>query len=797
MMLKSYFVVAIRNIFKGKGHMFINICGLAIGLAVFMIISKYVYDELRYDQFHENPETLYRIGLKGDLGSFAFETATSGGPAGWSLQNDFPEVINACRLRMIANPPLFSVGQKAFYQDKVFFADSTFFQLFTANFIAGDGASALQAPHSLVLTQSTATKYFGNENPIGKEITWGQNETFTITAVVADPPEFTHLKYQALASFSSLKTRENYEGFYNSWFTFTIHNYFRISKAADINALQKKLPDFLQTYMGEGIAQYGGEFEFFFQPVTDIHLHSNLKHEFAPGGDVNKVYIFSGIAVLILLIAGINFINLYNASSIKRIQEICMRKILGAERRMLIIQFLLESSLVCLLAILLAAFLVTIFLPTFNSIVGAQIIFTDFPVKYMILLVTGLFIVIALLTGVYPALLLSGFQPLQALKGHSGIFTNQKLQKNLLVGFQFAVSIAMICTSLLVLKQLNYIKGIDSGLAAGNMLIVPLTNQELQNDYQILKEQLSQSSGVLHITSSSNYPGKFTRRSGFLPEGLSEKKSTLINNIRVDENFVQVMGLDIVTGENILGHTGEARSDILINQTLQEKLGWQDPIGRTLEDGRGEKLNVIGVVKDFHFASFHKTIEPLIIRFNPAGQNFMFIKISSEDVAGTIHTLQNRWNSITVNFPFEYFFMDETIDNLYNTDVQTSKMVSYFTILAIFIAALGLFALTQFSVERRLKEIGIRKILGASLPQIILLISKEFTGQVLAANLVAWPLAYWAMDRWLQNFAYRIDIDLGSFIIAGAAALLIAFITVSYQAVKAAISDPVKALRYE
>ena len=796
-MLKSYLKAAWRNILKKKLISLISITGLAIALAVCILVAKFVYDELRYDRFYPHAGELYRIALEGELSGIPFATATSGGPAGLALKNDFPEVINACRLRMVSQPPLLAAGIRKFYEEQVFFADSSFFAMFGGQFLAGDPRSALAAPHSMVLTESIARKYFGDADPLGKTLTWNEDELYTISAVVADPPQHTHLKYHALASFSSLAQRPEFQRMYNSWFAFTIHNYVQVSPTADINQLQSKLPVFLDTYMGEGIAQFGGQFAFFFQPVTDIHLRSDLKHEFEPGGDINKVYIFASIAILMLLIAGFNYINLQNAASLKRFHEVGMRKILGASRRTLFGQFLLESVLITLFAILLALLLVQLSLPTFNDIAGTQLDFSDFPLHYLVLFLAGLFVVAGLLTSIYPAIFLSAFRPLQALKGERGSLTDRKMLKHFLVGFQFTVSIALISTSLLVVKQLDYIRQVDTGIAADHVLVLPLSNQDLRSNYPFLKDEFSRLPGVVDVSAASNYPGKFTRRSGFLPEGFSDKESMLINNVLVDPNFTKMMGLRVVAGRDFFEQSTEGSGDVLINRTLQLKLGWQDPIGKTF-DGFGErKLTTIGVVEDFHFASFHKTIEPLIISASPAQVNFMLIRISPEQPAATLGALQSSWERLAEGFPFEYFYLDESIDHLYHADWQASRMVIYFTALAILIACLGLFALAQFNLERRTKEIGIRKVLGASVSQVVMVLSGEFLWRILAANLVAWPLAYWVIDKWLENFAYQIDIGVGSFMIAGFAALLIALLTIGFQSLRAARANPVEALKYE
>jgi putative ABC transport system permease protein len=798
-MLKNYLIVAVRNILRHKVYSIINVAGLAVGMACTILILLWVQFELSYDRYHENADRIYRLGLKLQTSKIKDSIASNGVPAGPTFENKFPEVLRACRFQKGEGVAVVQYKKKKFFEEDIFFTDNSVFKIFTLPLVSGDPKSALKVKNSVVITESIAKKYFGNEDPIGKLIIFNNEYNATVTGVLKNIPENSHFTFNMLLSFETLGSW--LEKAMEHWLL-NIHNYtyLLLQKNCDIKELEKKFPALIDEYMGDMLKAIGGSVELFLQPLTSIHLHSNLKWEIAANGDIAYVYVFSAIALLILFIACINFMNLSTARSVNRAKEVGVRKLLGAHHGNLVNQFFGESILFSLVSIIIALGLVELALSPFQSLSGSHLSSHYMSTPLIVLGCIALMILVGLIAGSYPALFLSAFQPIQALTGRQKTGTAGSLLRNILVLFQFTISIGLIIALAIIFTQLKYMKHKKLGFNKEHIVIIRVTDSTMRRSIEKTKEGLKSYHGISNAAVSNYLPGQGFWMKVIVPEGSELDQTESIGRIRIDSDFISTMDIKLVAGRNFSPQFSTDQSDlIIVNETAVRQWGWHDPIGKTIQvlDDRPITKTIIGVVRDFHAESLHKKIEPVFFEFAPSSSRYIFIKIRPDNIPNTIRYLEKILKQIDPMLPFDYTFLDETFDRNYKAEEKLSKIFSYFTLLAIFIACLGLFGLASFTAEQRTKEIGIRKALGASISGIIFLLSKEFTKWVLLANIIAWPLAYFAMNRWLQNFAYRINIGLGIFVLAGVLALVISLLTVGYQAIKAARSNPVEALRYE
>ncbi len=790
-MIKNYLTVAIRNIARNKTFSAINILGLAIGMACCILILLYVQDELSYDQHHEH--RIYRVAVKAKIDGVLRQGAITSLPMGPALVKDYPEVIEAVRFYG-GDDPRMLVGDQYyhfFYEDDLWFTDPSFFKVFNFPLSQGDPETAFLDPYSVVITEAVAQKYFGEQDPMGQILSFN-DKAFKVTGVLKDKAHNTHFQFDLLAS--PIPSKPNF------WFNHEFYTYLLLQQNDSARELEAKLPDFIERHAGKEYKVLGRPITYFLQPLTDIHLY-NLEGEMSPNGDIRYVYLFLIIALFVLVLACINFMNLSTVRSATRSKEVGMRKVVGANRTQLIRQFMGESILLMLVALLLAVGIVEVSLPEFNVFIQRELVL-DYTGNWHVVL--GLFSVAlfaGLLSGIYPALFLSAFQPVEVLKNTMKRGLKTSSSRKTLVVFQFVISIILIIGTIVVYGQVDYIRNKKLGFNKEHVIVMPDPGEQVTERYRSI---LSTYPNVLNSSRSGSVPGRGAPARPFRP--FSDNTNTdrfMMNYLDVDHEFISTYGLELIEGRDFI--SSEKYGTFILNEAAMRKFGWTSCANQKLEEvypteeGKVKvavRGDVVGVVKDFHYKSLHHKIEPLIIRL-VSWFDYFAIRIRSDDVAGTLSFLKAQWKEIAPNKPFDYFFLDDDYDKLYRTEEQIGTLFGLFSLLAIFVACLGLFGLTSFTAQQRIKEIGIRKVLGASVSNLVLMLSKEFAVLVGLANLIAWPIAYYAMNKWLQDFAYRIDLNIWAFVLSGFLALFIALTTVSYQAWKVARTNPVDALRYE
>jgi len=802
-MLNNYWKIAWRNLLKNKVFFFLNMVSLAIGLAGFVLIGLYVYTELRYDRHHKKADQIYRLVLKGEMGGEFIEAAVTGGPIGPILKAELPEVIQNTQIQEVRRSVHLTYDNKHFFEEKIVYADSSFFDVFDHQFIAGDPQTALEKPFSIVLTRRMAEKIFGNENPAGKVLKWNNSNDFAVTGVIENHTGNSHLQFDAYVSLNTLLANPRTRPMVTSLFTFTTFNYIVVQKGVSITGLQTKVDALVEKHMGEGMREYGGKFTIDLQPLSSIHLHSHLLHELGQQGDISRVYIFSAIAFLILIIACINFVNLSTARSSKRALEIGVRKVFGANRKMLIQQFLGESILISFFSLFTALFLIEMLLPFFNILSGANFNFGWIGnVRFLSLLVLFAFLV-GLVAGIYPAVFLSSFDPGKVIKSDFMNFQGKAGFRNVIVTFQFAISVFLIFSTLIIYRQLHFIENKNLGFDKENLMIVPLRTPAMISKYKTIRGELQNIQGVAEVSASSGYLGNFQQRQGYYPEGVPRTEAWMLLNLQTDFNYPEMIGTKLKSGRGFSENVPADSNAVLINEALAREMDFENPVGHyiALPDGENEatdtRYKIIGVVEDFNFASLRESVKPLLINLNPANLRYLNIRMKPENRETTISAITRKWEEIFPSEPIDYFFLDQRFPELYSGDLKTGNLFVAFTIIAIIIALMGLFGLVFYTTERRTREIGIRKVFGSSVKEIVFRLNNEFIRWLLVASLVAWPVGWVFMNSWLQNFAYRVNIPWWIFGLATVLAVFVSMITISAQAIISARKNPVDALRYE
>ncbi|UOG73041.1 ABC transporter permease [Hymenobacter tibetensis] len=805
-MLRNYLKIALRSLWRNKAFSAINVFGLAIGIATCLIIMLFVQNELSYDRYNEKADRMVRVVFRGSVQGEKMEEGFVMPPVAQTLLAEYPEVEDATRLTNSGGNQRISYGDKSFREDAVAFVDANFFQVFTIPFLQGNSKTALVQPNTIVVSQAMAHKYFGNANPIGKVLTFkGGAQPFKVTGVFDKVPVNSHFHFDFFASLASVPDAKS-----SSWMTSNYFTYLVLPAGYDYKQLDAKLPQVVEKYMGPQLKQAmgmsftqfrqkGNDLGLFLQPLTDIHLRSNFRGNLEAGGDIRYIYIFTAIALFMLVIACINFMNLSTAGASKRAREVGVRKVLGSMKRQLVGQFLLESILLTMVALLLAMVLVTMALPVFNELAGKNLAL-DFAAKPWLLPALLLFgVLVGVLAGSYPAFFLSSFNPVTVLKGRFASGKKSSGLRSGLVVFQFCVSITLIVCTAVVYQQLHYIQSKKLGYDKNHVLVLPETWM-LGKHADAFRQQLQQDPRVLSISTSGYLPAGNSNYNNFLVS-LDNDASRLMKTLRyeVDDHYIPTLGMQLVTGRNFSKRFSSDSVGIILNETAVRAFGWEkNPLDHVLSqsDNQGHKTTyrVIGVVKDFHFKSLHEPISPLVMTLG-SNSGSVIVKAKTTDMAGLVASLKERWSAFSTEEPFTYSFLDERLAQTYDTERKTGRILYIFAALTVFVAYLGLFGLATFTAEQRTREIGIRKVLGASVTNIVGMLSKEFLKLVLVANLVAWPLAWLIMNNWLQNFAYRITIGWWIFAAAGLAALLVALVTVSMKAMHAATSNPIKNLR--
>ena len=807
-MFKNYLKIAARNFLKYKAYSFINIAGLAIGIACCILILLYVQDELSYDRYHQNAEQIYRVVVDENDEGRVRRRASSFIPMAPALAASFPEISRA--VRVFPRSVTVALGrEKIFQEDRFFLVDSTFFEVFSFNFLQGNAPNALTEPAGLIITAATAKKYFGAENAVGKILTIDNRNDFKIVAVVENIPANSHFEFDfltALRNVDLIVGRGLLRDTHQTWHWPPVYTYIVLPPNYAAATFESRVTESLRQLMPKRVA---AQRSFTLQKLTDIHLRSDREEEIAPTGNIAYVYIFSAIAAFILLIACINFMNLATARAAGRAREVGLRKVIGAQRLQLIKQFLGESLFYTVLALLLALALVELLMPSFNTFVGKQIVAHYFSNWNFALGLLGLTFLVALLAGIYPAFFLARFRPVQAFQSKSLAVIGGRAPLRLraiLVVAQFAISITLIVVTAAVQAQLQFIQKQRLGFNKNHIVVLPIRDEAVQSNFAAIKNSLLAQTGVAQATAISNFPwenGYYDFRLN--AEGLPPETQVNMPTLLVDYDFIHTFGMELVAGRDFSReHATDAKEAFILNEAAAHKLGWSEAIGKRIKmsdvaAGRPFEGRVIGVVKNFHLRSLHHEIEPLVMLIAPATfyLDNLAIRIDAQNIPLTLTRLEQKWHEVAPLRPFEYFFLDEAFGKLYRKEQKLAEIFQYFSALAIFVGCLGVFGLASFVAQQKTKEIGIRKVLGASVAGLVGLMSKDFVKLVLAANFLAWPVAYFAMNRWLQDFAYRINLSVEIFFFSGLLALGIALLTVSFQAIKAALTNPVEVLRYE
>lgn len=804
-MISNYFKTTLRIIWRHRVHSIINIVGLAVGMACTILILLWVRFEFSFDRYHENAGRIYRLATDFHFGAFQGKFATSNHPAGPTLQRDYPEVEKAVRFHGVYGGSLVRYKDRQFIEHHLYYADPTVFDVFTLPLLRGDSASALTTAYAVVLSEDTAAKYFNGEDPLGKTIKIGNalhsnlhNEpSFTVTGVFKKVPPNSQFTFDALLSFETIyvgneKQRERWTGDIDNY------TYLLLAPGADYRDLERKLPALVKKHLEKEIQDVGAGFDLFLQPLTRIHLYSKLTAEISWSGIIEAVVAFIGIAVLILIIACINFVNLSTARSAGRAREIGVRKSLGAGRRALVIQFIGESLVFSMISLLLALGLVELLMPLFRSNFPWEVNFGNIYAPATLTGFLALAVMVGILAGSYPALVLSGLQPVRALKGASGAAGSNF--RSLLVVFQFTVTISLIANTVIVYRQFNHMQNLALGYDNRLVAVVRIIDPSIRSSVAAVKAQLKAHHGIAGIAFTSYPPGSYARRNVFAPQGFSYENMQKMDAVSVDADFVPTLGVELAAGRNFDADGANSNSRaLLINETAARQFGWKDAIGKTiteLTDGMPIKT-VIGVMKDFHQRNLYNPIEPLFMENDPAKFNYALVKFRPGNIAEAMGFLEKKWREIDSSGSFHYWFLEDDHSSNYRPIRQIGALFVGFTLVAILIACMGLFGLALFSAAQRTREIGIRKALGATVVDIARLLAQSSIKWVLAANMFAWPLTYWFSRGWLEDYPYRIEIGIGIYVFAGVLSLAVALLTVSWQAIKAARANPVDALRYE
>jgi len=806
-MLRSYLKIGWRHSLNNWALLGINVAGLALGIATCLIIMLFVVDELSFDRYNEKADQIVRVGLHGKVNGEIINEVVTPAPVASTLKAEFPEVVDATRLRSVGNRKI-KYTDITYRNTKLALVDPNFFDVFTLPFIKGDPSTALMEPFTLVITKEQAVKYFGDEDPINKvlDFVWSGNQ-YKVTGVIDKVPANSHFHFDMFASLKGIVDENE-----NSWMASDYHTYLVLHDGTDIKTVEEKLPGIIEKYMGPQVEQIGmtykkfkengNEVGLYVQPLTDIHLYSKGGHsELEAGGDVKSVYIFGAVALFMLFIACTNFMNLSTASATRRSKEVGVKKVLGSQRSQLIYQFLTESFIATGAAMVLALMLVVAVLPAFNQLSGKSLEASFLLSPMVIAALVALGIVISLLAGSYPAFFLSSIRPILALKSKVSSEGRSKGVRSSLVVFQFVISSVLILAILIMNQQMSFIQNKDMGYDRDQLLVLRESYLLGSSNENVFRNQLLSDPRIENVTMSS-----------YVPAGPSDLNMTSIypghdqEAVRrtlfyfIDSHYLATMGMKLVAGRNFESAEGADSLNVLINETAVKTFGLgENPIGKTLtangQNGLKTSITVIGVVKDFHFRSLHESIAPLIMINRPQGG--LIVRAKTSEMAKLISDIEVKWKAFNTGEPFSYGLLDELYNKTYLAEQKMGTILKVFGAITIFVACLGLFGLVTFAAEQRVKEIGVRKVLGADVTQIVSLLSKDMIILVLLSFVIAFPLGYYLMNMWLQDFVYKIDIQWWVFVLSGLTTMLIAFLTMSFKTVKSAMANPVESLRSE
>ncbi len=790
-MLRNYFTTAIRYLSKNPVYAGINIFGLSIGLTCALLILIFINNELSYDRFHDKKDNIYRLVFELSTKGREIHTPQMVAAVGPDMVTEFPEVVSAVRFTQ-PEEGFFGYDESTFNIEKLCYSDSNLFRMFSFELLSGDPDNCLAAPYSLVITEDLARKIFGDENPIGKMLRWNNRDDLTVTGVMKMPPSNSHINFNALISMSTHyrdnKHRMNWSG------GMQYYHYLELLPGADVEGLEGKFPDFMYEKINRQYEKAGVSISASLQRFTDIHLSSDLVGEMSASGSRSAIYLYAAIALFILFIACINFMNLTTALATKRAKEVGMRKVFGAGRSSLIRQFLGESVIMSLMGLLIALILVEILLPTYEQMVQRDLEIYLWRNLDLIIGIPVLVIFVGLLAGSYPAFYLSSFKPVAVLKGIFRGGRGYTGLRNSLVFFQFAISIILIISTLVIYVQLGYIQSMDVGYRKDDILILQFTSDSFKKKYPELKEKLAKFPDVVSTSAASEVPGAGFSSDGYRPEGFEDV--IMFNVVDVDYDFVNTLGLQVMEGRSFSKDFSTDQEAYMINEALAKQLGWDDPVGKIIN--RDGDHVIIGLVKDFQFASVHEEIGSLVFTMKPhSGYNFLLVRFNTQNLSQLIAQIARAWNQVDPNEPFEYSFMDDIFDQVYRAEQQMSKMLLYVAILAILIACMGLFGLALYNTEQRTREIGVRKVYGSTATGVVKLLSGSFTPYVILANLLAWPVAYFILKKYMQMYAYKIGLPAWAFLVTALGVYLVAVLTIGFQSYKVGSTNPADTLRHE
>ncbi len=798
-MFKNLLTIALRNIFKDKTYSAINILGLTIGITCSMFLFLYILDELSFDRYHKNADNIYRVVSNIKEPDNAFTWAVAQIPLAEELRDNYPEVENAVRFFNMQRS-LYKNGDKQFYEEDFFLADSTVFDMFSYEFVKGDQATALDLPFTMVITEKIATKYFGDTDPVGLSIQNQQNEEFKITGVIKDVPNNSHFRFDALVSRN---TRPQNQG---SWGNFGVFTYIQLPVGYDLSKMYVSLDTIVNQRVNPIFEQFGISIKYELQKIADIHLYSKIQDEAEAGGDISYIYIFGAVAAFMLVIACINYMNLATARSANRAKEVGIRKVMGSQRKQLIIQFITESVVIALIALFVSIALIYLLLPAFNSLSSKDMPFGYILQAPVLLSLFGIVVFVGVVGGSYPAFYLSGFSPVSVLKGKLSSKGGSVFFRKSLVVVQFSISIFMLISTLIVFDQLTFLRNKDLGFDKKQVIRIDLSGRQLQQNSGVLVTKIEQSSDVESVGMADASPGEGIGKLLLKVEDNDGKLADKgVDLYSADFDFVKTLGMDIVLGRDfsrdIISDTTFA---VLVNEAMVNRMAWKDPIGKKFifqgagPDNTDIEKYVVGVVKDYHQNSLYDVIEPLMIILDDE-QNYVFVRTKTGDDKQSLASLEIVWKEVNPNNPFEYKFLDQDFDSQYRADERRSQIFTAFSGLTIAIACLGLLGLAAFTTEQRTKEIGVRKVIGASVNSLVYLVSKEFFLLVGIGMVLAFPAAWYFTNSWLQNFAYQIELEGEwlTFVVSALLAFVITMATVGYHVVRAAMSNPVNSLRDE
>jgi len=808
-MVKNYLITAIRSLRRNKFFAVLNVLGLALGLTCAILIGSFVRFELSYDRYNQKHDRIYRLeshfNIQGKDDLFAVTSL----PLAPALMKEYPEIENFCRFTFSDNN-LFKYMENEIFESDVYFADSTVFDLFTLEFIRGSAKGALSRPNTMILTESFAGRLFGNEDPMGKTIEIANGVKFEVTGVIRDLPDNTHLKYQALYSMITLADIYGRDVFFSLeprlFWNVGFYSFILLRENSSIQNILDNSPNFYEKYMKELGDQLNASFQLMVQPLADVHLKSNLGYD-SPSGNMSYIYTFGLIAIFLLLIACINYMNMATSQSAKRALEVGMRKVLGAQRFRIQSQFLVEAVLVAFFALIIAFIAAELLLPVFNQLSGRSLELDFQNNLFYVLVIVIITLCVGLISGSYPSFYLSSHKPMDVMKGDLGGKDKGTLRK-ILVLVQFTISLVMIIGTFIVVKQIQFFQKKDLGFNKENIITITVRDTTGIRNLDSFKGELEQHSNVISVGRSNSIPGSGY---GIIVQRIEADDGSMIekgvNFVFMDHDYLDTMDMKIIQGRNFDPDLeSDLEESILINEAAANIFGWRDQaIGKRIQFGAGTNgsatrdTKVIGVVQDFHYESLHNRIDPILFLISDRPLRTLSIKISDRDVNETLEFIDSKWSEFLPDYPFDYAFLDDNLRQQYIAEEKLGSVFSYFALICIFIACLGLFGLAAHTAEQRKKEIGIRKVMGATTTSINLLLSKEFAKWVLISNIIAWPIAYYLMKEWLNNFAYQIEIlpNIGLFFLAGFIAFIIALITVSFQSVKAASTNPAEIIKYE